>query len=67
MLVIARSVMQLFTSRDERRTWARAVAAMRHGFGGHLFGPDESIRRERREGRVGEVFRPGGSAGGARQ
>ncbi|HTL70801.1 MAG TPA: NADP-dependent phosphogluconate dehydrogenase [Candidatus Eisenbacteria bacterium] len=51
--VIAQSVMQLFASRDDRKEWARAVAMMRHGFGGHPYGPDEGIRRERRDGRVG--------------
>jgi 6-phosphogluconate dehydrogenase len=51
--VIAQSVMQLFASRDDRRLWARAIAAMRHGFGGHPYGPDEAIRRERETGRVG--------------
>lgn len=51
--VIAQAVMQLQASRDDRRLWARAVAMMRHGFGGHPFGPDEAIRRERRTGRVG--------------
>jgi 6-phosphogluconate dehydrogenase len=49
---IAISVMQLIASRDEQRNWARAIALMRHGFGGHPFGADESIARERREGRV---------------
>jgi len=52
---IAGSVNQLFASRDGRREWARAIAVMRHGFGGHPFGPDASIARERREGRVGEI------------
>lgn len=28
---------------------------MRHEFGGHPFGEDEAIARERREGRVGEL------------
>jgi len=53
--VIAQSVMQLFASRDERKNWARAIVMMRHGFGGHPYGPDEAIARERREGRVGEI------------
>lgn len=57
--VIAQSVMQLFASRDERKSWARAIVMMRHAFGGHPFGPEESVARERREGRVGDVFRPG--------
>jgi len=51
--VIALSVMQLIASRDDRKNWARAIALMRHGFGGHPFGADEDIARERREGRVG--------------
>lgn len=51
--VIAQSVMQLFASRDDDQVWAKAVAMMRHGFGGHPFGSDEAIARERREGRVG--------------
>lgn len=56
--VIAQSVMQLFNSRDQRRNWARAIIVMRHGFGGHPFGPEKSIAQERREGRVGDIFRP---------
>ncbi len=55
--VIAQAVMQLFTSRDERKNWARAIAMMRHGFGGHPYGSDQSIVRERREGRVGGFLR----------
>jgi 6-phosphogluconate dehydrogenase len=55
--VIAQAVMQLFTSRDEQKYWARAIAMMRHGFGGHPYGPNEAIARERREGQVGG-FRP---------
>jgi 6-phosphogluconate dehydrogenase len=51
---IALSVMQLVGSRDERRNWAKAIVAMRHGFGGHPFGRDENVARERREGKVGE-------------
>jgi 6-phosphogluconate dehydrogenase len=58
--VIAQSVMQLFLSRETPagRDWARAVIAMRHGFGGHPFGPEGSIARERREGRVRPIHRP---------
>ena len=56
--VIAQSVMQLFASRDQRKSWARAIVMMRHGFGGHPLGPKESIARERREGRVSETVRP---------
>lgn len=56
--VIAQSVMQLFASRDDDQPWARAIAMMRHGFGGHPFGSDDAIVRERREGRVGEFISP---------
>ncbi len=50
--VISQSVMQLFTSRDEQRNWARAIALMRHAFGGHPYGADPRIRDERHSGRV---------------
>ena len=56
--VIAQSVMQLFASRDQRKSWARAIVMMRRGFGGHPLGADERVARERRESRVGEIFRP---------
>lgn len=56
--VIAQSVMQLFASRDGTRTWAKAIVAMRHGFGGHPFGPNAAVEEERRDGRVGDIFRP---------
>jgi len=55
--VISLAVMQLFASRDNAKNWARAIAMMRHGFGGHPFGPNEAIVRERQEGRVGEIYR----------
>lgn len=51
--VIAQAVMQLFASRDKKQFWARAIAMMRHGFGGHPYGRDEAIAQERRAGRVG--------------
>lgn len=52
--VISQAVMQLFISRDADKYWARAIAMMRHGFGGHPYGTDEGIVRERRQGRVGK-------------
>jgi 6-phosphogluconate dehydrogenase len=52
--VIAQSVMQLFASRDNTHIWAKAIAMMRHGFGGHPFGEDEGIKHERKFGRVGD-------------
>lgn len=51
--VIAQSIMQLIASRDETKVATRAIAEMRHGFGGHPFGPDDSVAKERREGRIG--------------
>lgn len=56
--VIAQSVMQLFSSRDNQKDWARAIAMMRHGFGGHPFGKDEAIVHERHFGRIGEFYQP---------
>lgn len=54
--VIAQSIMQLFASRDENKTWARAIAMIRHGFGGHPYGPDKSISEGRKKGRVGGFY-----------
>ncbi len=51
--VITQSVVQLVASRDPDRDAARAVAMMRHGFGGHPYGPAEGIAHERHTGRVG--------------
>jgi 6-phosphogluconate dehydrogenase len=55
--VISSAVMQLFLSRDEKKNWARAIAMMRHGFGGHPYGRDESIAQDRRTERVGDFVR----------
>jgi len=56
--VIAQAVWNLFLSRDDQQYWARSIAMMRHGFGGHPYGPDEGIQRERKEGRVGGYHAP---------
>jgi len=50
--VISTAVMQLFASRDDKKTWARAIAMMRNGFGGHPYGPNKAIVEERRTGQV---------------
>jgi 6-phosphogluconate dehydrogenase len=55
--VIAQSVMQLFASRDPDQPWAKAIAMMRHGFGGHPYGPSDPIARERQESRLGQFPR----------
>jgi len=51
--VISQAVMQLLASRDDEKNWARAIAMMRHGFGGHPYGKGEAEVRERRTGRIG--------------
>lgn len=56
--VISQSVMQLFASRDENKNWARAIAMMRHGFGGHPYGANAAVVEERKTGRVGDFWRP---------
>ena len=55
--VISQSVMQLLASRDDRKYWARAIAMMRHGFGGHSYGASPPVVKERREGQVSGFFR----------
>jgi 6-phosphogluconate dehydrogenase len=65
--VIAQAVMQLIASRDGDRSAAAAVAAIRHGFGGHPFGEDRHIAEVRRTSRVGPPPDPGdGKPGGKR-
>ncbi len=55
--VISQAVMQLFSSRDEHKNWAQAVAMMCHGFGDHAYGTDAATRQERREGPMGDIYR----------
>lgn len=55
--VIAQSVMQLFASREKTQTWAKSIAMMRHGFGGHPFGEDVGIKHERETGKVGDYLK----------
>ena len=51
--VITQSVVQLVASRDGKHDASRAIAMMRHGFGGHPYGPARNIAHERHTGRVG--------------
>lgn len=51
--VIAQAVIQLVASRDRASAASRAIALMRHAFGGHPFGPSEPVAEERHHGRVG--------------
>ena len=50
--VISQSVMELFKSREKDSNVFRAIALMRHGFGGHPFGRDEGIAKERKVSRI---------------
>lgn len=61
--VIAIAVMELIASRDYDQTAARSVALMRHGFGGHPFGPDAAIQRERQRGALMPVAKEAGLGG----
>jgi 6-phosphogluconate dehydrogenase len=56
--VITQSVIQLFASRDRTQEWARAIALMRLGFGGHGLGPIPALAEERKTMRVGGVWEP---------
>jgi 6-phosphogluconate dehydrogenase len=60
--VITQSVLQLVASRDRGHNAARAVSMMRHGFGGHAFGPSKGAAYVRHQGRVGVFFRSNGVA-----
>ncbi len=53
--VISQSVMELFKSRGEQKEAYRAIALMRHGFGGHPFGEDDYIEKEREKSRLEKI------------
>ncbi len=53
--VISQSVNELFKSRGEQSQAYRAIALMRHGFGGHPFGEDEYIEEEREKSRIEKI------------
>jgi len=53
--VITQSVIELFRSRRKDGDAARAVAIMRHGFGGHPYGKDDYIAKERKTSRIHPV------------
>lgn len=54
--VISQSVIELFRSRDKTGIDHRAIALMRHGFGGHPFGPKKELQKERITSRVDQSF-----------
>src|ERR671923_1363377 len=53
--VISQSVMELFKSRMQESDSYKSIALMRHGFGGHPFGEDEGIIKERKTSRIQKV------------
>jgi len=50
--VISQSVMDLFKSMSKDSDAYKSIALMRHGFGGHPFGRDEHIKKERKTSRI---------------
>jgi len=50
--VITHSVIELFKSRQSESDAARTIAIMRHGFGGHPYGKDDYIAKERKTSRI---------------
>lgn len=53
--VIAQSVMELFKSRINESDSSKSIALMRHGFGGHPFGREEDIVKERKTSRISKI------------
>jgi 6-phosphogluconate dehydrogenase len=53
--VISQSVMELFKSRMNESDAYKSIALMRHGFGGHPFGKEEDVAKERRTSRINKV------------
>jgi 6-phosphogluconate dehydrogenase len=53
--IISQSVMELFKSRTKDSDTYRAIALMRHGFGGHPYGKDKYIARERKTSRMEKI------------
>jgi len=53
--VIFQSVTELFKSRNKYTDTYKAIALIRHGFGGHPFGPDKYIAMERKTSRIQQV------------
>ncbi|MGI0019552.1 MAG: phosphogluconate dehydrogenase (NAD(+)-dependent, decarboxylating) [Nitrososphaera sp.] len=53
--VISQSVMELFKSRMHESDAYKSIALMRHGFGGHPFGKDDRIIKERKTSRIKKI------------
>lgn len=53
--IIAMSILELFASRGSGKDSSRAVALLRHGYGGHPFGKDEKVAEERKNSRIRKI------------
>lgn len=53
--IIFQSVTELFKSRYNQNDTYKAIALMRHGFGGHPFGADKYIANERKSSRIQKI------------
>lgn len=53
--VISLAVMELFNSRGKGSDAYKAIALMRHGFGGHPFGKNKAIAGERKTSRIKKI------------
>lgn len=53
--VITQAVIELFKSRENESDAYRAIAIMRHGFGGHPYGKNENIAKERKTSRLHQI------------
>ena len=53
--VISQSIMELLESRIKSSDTYRSIALMRQGFGGHPFGRDEYISKERKTSRISKI------------
>ncbi len=53
--IMSQSIMELFKSRTKDSDIYRAIALMRNGFGGHPFGKDEYISKERKFSRINKI------------
>ena len=53
-----RDVVPLIEEYVTSAEWAKAIAMMRHGFGGHPFGPKPELQEDRQISRVGDIWKP---------
>ncbi len=52
---ISLAIQMLFQSRGSGEDCSRAVALLRHEYGGHPFGKDEHVREERKTSRISKI------------